>query len=233
MAGGAALLVLSECTSALADGREVGRTAPPSGGEDSTDSRRGELVFLEAELGPTYVDMLALKDADLLDSARVKSSGFAFAYAASLGVRLHDLTLAARYRRGDFSDWQLSTLGGDVGMRLTLGRIAPHFALGAGYASLGGIRADISRAAAPNPDPVVHISGLNLRVQVGVDYYVRRWFSVGANLSGDAFFLRRRGDRLPRTSSTDPNSPVPFAYAMDGSGNGLGATLGLVLGLHY
>jgi len=74
---------------------------------------------------------------------------------------------------------------------------------------------------------------LNLRVNVGLNYYVSSWFSVGTCLSGDAFFLHREGDHLRRTHMTDPNSPPPFPEALDGSGNGLGVALSLVLGLHY
>lgn len=211
----------------------TGWAASQAGGAEQSNTRRGELLFLDAELGPSYVAMRALKDGDLLDSSRVKSSGFGLSYGAALGVRVREFTIAARYRSGDFSDWQLWTLGVDVATSLRLGRIAPHFGLGAGYASLDGTYADISRAFTPDAAPEVDISGLNVRVHAGADYYVLDWFSVGGTLTGDAFFLRRTGDHLLRTSSSDPNSPVPFPYAMDGSANGLGATLSLVLGLHY
>ena len=169
----------------------------------------------------------------LLDPARVKSSGFGLVRGAAVGVRLHEFTLAVRYRYGDFSDWQLWTLGGEASMNFSLGRVEPYFGFGVGYASLGGTVADISRAFTPLPAPAVDIHGLNLRLNVGLSYFVARWFSFGANRSGDAFFLRRKGDHLLRSSSTDPNSSLPFPYGVDGSGNGLGAALSMVLGLHY
>jgi hypothetical protein len=129
--------------------------------------------------------------------------------------------------------WQLLTLGGEVGVTFTVGRVCPRFALGAGYATLDGLVADISRTGYPGPPPEVDIWGVDLRVLAGADYYVRSWFSVSGTLSADALFLRRRGDRLPRSSGSDPNVPPEFRYGSDGSANGLGATLALALGLHY
>jgi hypothetical protein len=230
----AALLILVTSASALAgDGREAGPNAPPANRGDQANRKQRELVFLDAEVGTAYVDVLALKYGELVDPARAKSRGFGFTYGAALGVRLHEFTFAARYRQGDFSDWQLWTLGGEARMNFTLGRVAPHFGIGAGYASLDGTVADTSRAFTANAAPAIDISGLNLRVHLGADYYVSSWFSIGANLGGEAFFLHRKGDRLLRSSPTDPNSPVPFLYGQDGSGNGLGVTLSGVLGLHY
>jgi hypothetical protein len=229
-----ALLLQSVSGSAATGGVESAastRAQPRSGGQ--TKAGRRELVFLDAGMGAAYFDVLALKDGELLDPARVKSSGFGLMGSAAFGVRLQEFTFALRYRYADLSDWQLWTFGGEAGMNFSLGRIEPYFGLGAGYASLDGIVSDISRAFTPLPAPAIDIHGLDLRVNAGLSYYVSRWFSVGANLSADAFFLRRKGDHLIRRSSTDPNSRPAFLYGTDGSGNGLGAALSLVLGLHY
>jgi len=229
----ALLLQSASAPAAAGDATDATLSNVQAGSGEQTSRVRRELVFLDAGLGAAYVDMIALKDGKLLDPARVKSNGFGVMYDAALGVRLREITLAVRYRSADFSDWQLWSLGGEAGMNLSFGRFEPYFGFGAGYASLSGMRADISRAATALPAPAVDIGGLNVRVNVGLSYYVSRWFSLGANLSGDAFFLSRKGDRLPRFSTTDPNASPPFPYGIDGSGNGLGVALRLVLGLHY
>jgi hypothetical protein len=92
---------------------------------------------------------------------------------------------------------------------------------------------DLGRALPFRGSPTADISGLSVKVHAGIDYYALSCFSVGASLSGEAFFLRRKGDGLQRAGSTDPNSPPLFPYYADGAGNGLGATLVLMLGLHY
>ncbi len=119
-----ALLLLSVSSSAAAgDAADVAPSQAPLGRGEQTNSARRELVFLDAGLGAAYVDMLALKDAELLDPARLKSSGFGLMCDTAVGVRLQEFTFAVRYRYGDFSDWQLWTLGGEAGMNLSLGRI--------------------------------------------------------------------------------------------------------------
>jgi hypothetical protein len=217
---------------ALANEKERTLVAPRVGHGEQTERRR-EQVFFEAELGPAYVDTIALKDDDLLDRARFDSSGFGLVYGAAIGVRMQQFWVGGRYRRGNFSDWKLWTLGGEAGLKFSIGRFAPHVSFGVGSASLDGLAADISRVYAPVWPPAVDIHGLNARLMAGLDYYLSRWFSVGASVSGDAFFLRRRGDGLVRLSSSDPGSAPSFPEARDGSGNGLGVALTLVLGLHY
>lgn len=230
-----AVAVLLQLVSGSALAANVGsaQVAPQPNGTAQSSSHRRELVFLDVRLGATYVDPTALKDGDLLDSESVKSGGFGIAYGAALGVRMQDLTLAAWYRVRDLSDWQLRTFGGEAALSFTLGRFSPHFGFGGGYAALTGTVADI-RGAGPFPAaPAVDITGLNVQVHAGLDYYLLDWFSVGADLTGEAFFLRRKGDHLPRTSSVDPYARSLFPYGRDGTGNGLGAALSLVLGLHH
>ena len=232
---GAPFALLLQTASGSAAAGEVGGAPSEAqlGRGQQTNSGRRELVFLDAGLGAAYINVFALKGGELLDTARLKSSGFGLMGGAAFGVRLQEFTLAVRYRYVDFSDWQLWTFGGDANMNFSFSGIEPYFGFGAGYASMGGVNVDSRRAGVPDPAATADIRGLNVRVNVGASYYVSRWFSVGANLSGDAFFLRRRGDRLPRIWSADINSAPPFSYATDGSGNGLGAALSLVLGVHY
>jgi len=184
-----------------------------------------EFVFLNTEAGPAYLGLHTLKAGTLVDGARVKSKGLGMMYGAGLGVRLLDFTLGARFRSADFPDWQLWTLGAEAGVHIPLGRIEPYFTLGAGYASLGGIRSEVSTVGA---------NGLDVRVSAGVDFYLSNRLSVGANLSGDMLFLGRKGDRLPRQQPTDPNRTYnDWVYGLDGFGFGIGGTVSVVLGLHF
>src|SRR6478609_3419961 len=185
---------------------------------DQEDSGRGlEFAWLAAELGPQYVGLQALQADNLVDGTLVDSSGVGMGYGAGLGARLLAFTLGARFRFGNFSDWQLWTLGAEAGMHIPLGRLEPYFTLGAGYASLGGFKPD---AVTPYK-PSAH--GFDVRASAGLDYYLSNTFSVGANLSGDLLFLSRSA------SGAGANA----FYAQDGSGIGAGGTLSLVLGLHF
>jgi hypothetical protein len=192
---------------------------------DKEDSGRGlEFAWLNAELGPQYVGLQALKADNLVDGTLAESKGVGMGYGAGLGVRLLAFTLGARFRFGNFSDWQLWTLGAEGGMHIPLGRLEPYFTLGAGYASLGGFKSDAFSAHSPSAH------GFNLRGGVGLDVYLSNTFSIGGNLSGDLLFLSRSGSS--NFAPVPPASSAGASYAADGSGIGAGGTLSLVLGLH-
>jgi len=192
---------------------------------DKEDSGRGlEFAWLNAELGPQYVGLQALKADNLVDGSVVDSKGVGMGYGAGIGARLLAFTFGARFRFGNFSDWQLWTLGAEAGMHFPLGRIEPYFSLGAGYASLGGFKADEVSAFKPSAH------GFDVRGSAGLDVYLSNTFSVGANLSGDLLFLSRSASAaVPLPPGAASSLGV---YAQDGSGIGAGGMLSLVLGLH-
>ena len=187
---------------------------------DKEDSGRGlEFVYLNPEVGASYLGLHTLKDKGLVDGTQAKSKGAGVLFGAGVGVRMLAFTLGARFRFASFSDWQLWTLGAEGGFHIPLGRLEPYFTVGAGYASLGGFD-----SAKLGVAPRAH--GLDVRGGVGLDYYLTNTFSVGANLSGEVLFLSRTA------KSVDATTPASF-YGTDGSGIGAGATLSAVLGLHF
>jgi hypothetical protein len=197
---------------------------------DKEDSGRGlEFAWLNAELGPQYVGLQALKSDNLVDGTLVDSKALGMGYGAGVGARLLAFTFGARFRFGNFADWQLWTLGAEAGMHIPLGRIEPYFSLGAGYASLGGIK-PTGPASSLNPSA----NGLDLRGSAGLDLYLSNTFSIGANLSGDLLFLGRSAPAatpLPPATNAAEQHAVDV-YSQHGSGIGAGGMLSLVLGLH-
>jgi hypothetical protein len=196
---------------------------------DKEDSGRGlEFAWLNVEAGPQYVGLQALKADNLVDGTLTDSKGMGMGYGAGIGMRLLAFTLGARFRFGNFSDWQLWTLGLEGGMHIPLGRIEPYFTFGAGYASLGGFKSDTISPLEPSA------KGLDLRGSVGLDVYLSNTFSIGGNLSGDLLFLSRSASAavpLP-PPATQEQQDAAAVYARDGSGIGAGGMLSLVLGLH-
>lgn len=193
------------------------------------DSGRGlEFVWLNAELGPQYLGLHTLKADSLVDGQLAKSKGFGMNYGAGLGVRLLAFTLGARFRFGNFSDWQLWTLDAEAGLHIPLGRIEPYFSFAAGYASLAGFDS-AQLGSAPN-----RARGLDLRGGAGLDVYLSNAFSVGANLSADVLFLSRKAASGAASGTANAEQQrAASVYASDGSGIGVGATLSAVAGLHF
>ncbi len=190
---------------------------------DREDSGRGlEFVWLNAEVGPEYLGLQTLRDKHLVDASSLDSKGAGMSYGAGVGVRLLVFTFGARFRLGNFSDYQLWTLNAEAGMHFPLGRVEPYLTLGGGYASLGDY--DTSKLAVrPN-----NAHGFDARAGFGVDVYLSNTFSVGGNLTGDVLFLSRSASAPSATA--DPSLAV---YDQDGSGIGVGGAVTAVLGLHF
>jgi len=214
-------------------------SAPPSEPEaqlelaKQEDSGRGlEFVWLNADVGSEYLGLQALKSKQLVDSNIVKSKGLGAVYGAGLGVRLLVFTVGARFRLGNFSDWQVWTLNAEAGLRIPLGRLEPYVILGGGYASLGDFGG--SAFASSLKAASVKANGADVRAGVGLDVYVTNTFSIGGNLTGEALFLGRSGTAsAPPTGASQNELNAAAVFAGHGSGIGAGATLSAVLGLHF
>ena len=192
---------------------------------DKEDSGRGlSFVWLNAEAGPEYLGLETLKSKSLVDGTLIHSKDLGMTYGAGLGVRLLVFTLGARFRFGNFPDWQTWTLNAEGGMHIPLGRVEPYVTFGGGYASLGAYNKDRLGGL-----PLSAAHGFDVRGGAGVDWYLTNTFSVGANLTGEILYLSRKSSEGPIVQGPTSGSFV----IPGGSGIGAGATLSAVLGLHF
>ncbi|MEO8900132.1 MAG: hypothetical protein ABI488_00945 [Polyangiaceae bacterium] len=192
---------------------------------DKEDSGRGlEFVWLNAEAGPEYLGLQTLKAKGLVDNAFIHSKDLGMTYGAGLGVRLLVFTLGARFRFGNFPDWQTWALNAEGGMHIPLGRVEPYVNFGGGYSSLGAYNKDKLGGM-----PLSAAHGFNVRGGAGVDWYLTNTFSIGANLTGEILYLSRKA------SAPTPQQYFPVGSFANSSGYGVGAgaTLSAVLGLHF
>jgi hypothetical protein len=238
------------------NGLEAGGLTPPTtNGEDAAtvqteqklddadkqDSGRGlEFFYMNGELGFESLGLDTLHANNLVNAASVHTAQTGFLYGAGLGLRLLFLTIGPRFRMGMFGDYNLWTLGGELGLRIPIGRVEPYLMLGAGYASLSGLNTgELNGVNSSN----VAVRGFDVRAGGGVDVYVTPVFSVGVNLTGDVLVLSRPGVGIQTiqnaTSGSAPQTPQQAQqreaqlYAVDGSSIGLGFTGTVVLGLHF
>ena len=201
---------------------------------ESEDSGRGlEWFYLNVEGGYQYIGLETFKSDGLTYAQTVSSTAGGPMIGAGAGIRLIFLTFGARARLGMFSQWNVATLDGEVGVHIPLGSVEPYFTFGAGYAFLGAMDSS-------NWGGDVSIRGWNARAGFGLDYYVTPVFSIGANLTGDALFLTRPGVTLDTATAgstgTDPaqlDAASQEAAKADGSSVGGSVTTSAVLGLHF
>jgi hypothetical protein len=189
------------------------------------DSGRGlEFIWVDVEAGYEYLSLQAFHSSSLLDDGVLADSGSGLSLGAGAGVRLVFLTLGARLRIAQLSDWNLWTLGGELGLHLPLGALEPSFRVGVGYASL----ASPSAEGLPELDSgLVDVSGIDARLGASLDYYVNPLLSFGVRGSFELLALWRAG--APGATAAG----LPASYAEDGDGIGYGATIGVDAGLHF
>jgi hypothetical protein len=185
------------------------------------DAGRGlEFLWVDVEGGYAYTDLQAFASSSLLDGTVLSDGGAGLALGAGVGVRLIFLTLGARFRLTRLDDFDLWTLGGEIGLHLPHGAFEPSFTFGVAYAgaspSLAGLDAD-----------GLAMAGISARLGANLDYYVNPLLSFGARGSFEALALWRSGAEQPA------GSPIVQFYAEDGSGVGFGATLTGTVGLHF
>jgi hypothetical protein len=192
---------------------------------DKEDSGRGlEWLWLNAEVGGQHVGLHTLKASDLVDGKLIETSQTGLLYGGGLGFRILNYTGGVRFRLGTFKDWKLWTLDAEGQFRIPIGRLEPYATVGAGYASLGSFATSSALASAAD------VKGFNARLGVGLDYYLSNTFSLGGSLSGDLLVLSRSALAVPADLEGGEEAKV---YGEDGSGIGAGATLTVVVGLHF
>lgn len=197
---------------------------------EQEDSGRGlEWIYFNVEGGYEYLGLETLKSDGLTYGDTVSSTAGGPMIGAGAGVRLIFITLGGRARLGMFDQWNLATINAEVGFHFPLGELEPHIIIGAGYAFLGSMDAD-------NWGGDASVRGFDARAGFGLDYYVTPVFSIGANLTGEALFLKRPGVDLSSSasaSSTQLDAASREVAESDGSSIGAAFTGAAVLGLHF
>jgi hypothetical protein len=216
---------------------------PPSGGTTrqleeakKEDSGRGlELVWINVEGGFENVGLSTFNvDEEELTAGFISTSSSGGMVGAGVGLRLVFITLGARGRVGFFNDWQIFSLGGELGAHIPLGVLDPHVDLGFGYAGLGSFDSVVTGAA-----DAITIRGFYGRVSGGLDLYVSPAFSLGLNASWEFLGLTRPGlstgeiQRIKEDPSTNPEQTKADLLATEGTSYGSAFALTGVAGLHF
>jgi hypothetical protein len=200
---------------------------------DREDAGRGlEFVWLNGEFGFQHLGLQTFHANDLVDAGLVKSTQSGPVFGAGAGVRLIFLTLGARFRLGSFDAWQLWTLNAELGIRIPLGSLEPYFTFGGGYAALGSFDS-ASLGGAIGTTNGLDVSGFDVRGGFGLDYYIGRYVSLGANVSGDLLVLSRPKVEAAATAMGTQNQAAAEVYSRDGSSIGAAVTVTAVAGLHF
>ena len=201
--------------------------------EDS--GRNLELVWLDAQLGASYIDMRQLSS-DALSIEKPSAAGPMVSLGA--GLRFVILTLGVRAKYNALSAFNMWQLNGELGFKIPIGKV--DFLIGAhgGYSFVGSIgegTAATNSGNTPTNDDAVKIRGFNAGLDLALDYYITPVFSIGAGFFGDFLFLNRPPVDKPAGLTPDQQALVDAdpLYQQSGTSAGLQVGGALRLGLHF
>jgi hypothetical protein len=223
------------------NGPTVATTAESS--EQKSGAMGPGLFYFNTEGGFQSVDLHMLRADNFLPTTVESSGGGAF-FGLGAGVRLAFLTLGGRFRTGEWSNWSLSTLDGELGAHISIGQFEPYFTFGAGYASMHTIEGTTAG------DASLDVHGFDARAGVGVDYRPDRMLSFGLSFTGDLLALARPGVDLTASPQAqvdqvaarcnaiaDPAGKQQCAldalHDAEGTSVGVSGSVSLVMGLHF
>lgn len=149
-------------------------------GEESAEGIGIPVASLRSETGVSYMNLS-------LDSSvmGVPASAGGLVTGAALDVRVLSMLLGARLRVHQLVDYNAWQLGPSVGFRFPLGTNA----LVGGDLSVGHLRvASFTNVVVDTPP-----SGLFAGTSASVDWFLRRWISVGGVVDFEFLFLERHG----------------------------------------
>ena len=214
-------------------------------GEAATEHWAGptsQHLWIDAQAGVESVYLQTFNaDFDTVSVGLLPTSGVGPTANVGAGIRLVFLTLGVRGRVASFEDnsptqsvgaWQIWSLDGELGLRAPLGRFEPHGAVAVGYASFGGLG-----SALQGLSDGLDVHGVDGRLEGGVDYWVTRSISVGADLSGGVLAVVR-----PGISARDLATPKEIGTINDAKARVLeanGSSVGWIfaatgdLGVHF
>jgi hypothetical protein len=223
--------------------------SPPASSDENEDSGLGlEWVWLNAEVGGSYVDMQSFSASSF---GLVNSSGGGPSFGVGAGVRLIFFTLGLRARDLSLSDiGNLWLLNLEAAFHTRIWRIDWYLGLRGGYNFLGSLSGSSVQVATGGSPSDVSVHGFNVGPMFGIDFYLAKVVSIGADVDSQFLFLQRPKPPLPCPQLPPPAPPVTQAQCQDafnmvatpqqktlynnsGSSVGFGFTGAAHLGIHF
>ncbi|MCA9622711.1 MAG: hypothetical protein KC731_27010, partial [Myxococcales bacterium] len=201
---------------------------------EEDDAERGlSWFYVDVEGGYQHVGLETFEvDRSNLTGGLVPATADGGFVGVGLGAQLLWFTIGPRFRVGFFPNWQMFSIGGELGFRIPIGIFEPHFALGGGFVALGSL----GGALEANAD-AIDIAGPYGRVSGGLDFFLADVFSIGPVVSWEFMGLTRPGVPLSADAAaaceSDPNAARDCALAAEGSGIGSAVSIGARVGLHF
>jgi hypothetical protein len=187
-----------------------------------------EWVYLNADVGAAYTDLISLKSSNwqLQDNS---ASGPAFGLAA--GVRLVFLSVGIRVRDLQLSSFNLWETDAEAALHFRIWRFDGYIGARGGWAFMGSFSADSLRTSTGSTASNVTVHGWNVGPTAGLDFYITKRISVGVDGNLEVLFLER--PPIPLQSGQMVAPQYEALYQDSGSSVGAGFIAMSHLGVHF
>lgn len=179
--------------------------APPAEEDDGHKA----VLWLEAGIGASYVDMAALSNDNLYPSL-VELKGFGPAATLGAHVRIAFITLGARVSLASYPGFEVGTATVEVGIQPATQFVQPYLRVGFGYGWHGD--ANYSDPNLSHTD----VYGYVLEGGFGLELLISKLLSIGAGLDVDLLNMHRQA-----VSGLDMTSPTAVSLMNPGDAVGL------------
>lgn len=201
---------------------------------EKQDSGRGlEFFYAHAGGGFAYTDLASISNSTF-GLQRTSQAGPML--AAGLGLRLLVLTLGAQFRYSLLNAYNFGQLEGVVGLHVPAGSWDPYLAIHGGYDFAGSLGDGVAAVAKQDTPSSVSVSGGNVGLQFGIDYYFVKFLSVGVDGAFDFLFLKRPQLTVPGGSTVaalcNANPDCQALYSNSGNAVGFGLSASLHVAIH-
>jgi hypothetical protein len=214
---------------------EGATTAKLNEAEQEDSGRNFELVWVDAYLGGSYIDMRQFSS-DTLQIEKASSGGPMIALGA--GVRFVLLTLGVRAKYNALSAFNMWQLNGEVGFKIPIDKFDLLIGAHGGYSFVGSVGEGTvasGSSATPSNNDAVKIRGFNVGLDIALDYYITKNFSLGAGVFADFLYLKRPPVDKPAGLTAEQAAIVDADPLYQKSGTSGGMQLGgaLRIGGHF
>jgi hypothetical protein len=214
---------------------EQATTAKLDEAERDDNGRKFELVWFDAHLGGSYIDMRQFSSSTF-QIEKASSAGPMVSLGA--GLRLVILVLGVRAKYNALSAFNMWQLNGELGFKIPIGKVDVLIGGHGGYSFVGSL-GDGSVAAnsggTPTNADAVKIRGFNAGLDFAIDYYITDTFSIGGGAFADFLFLNRPPVDKPAGLTAQQSAALDNEPLYKDSGTSAGLQLGgaLRLGVHF
>jgi hypothetical protein len=190
-------------------------------GDDDGDGRTTDWLWLEGGGGASYANLRAIKQENFLpELVDVTETGGHFTFGAGMRF-LRFLAVGARFGYSAFDSFGIGTVGAEVGLRIPIFFLEPYVRAGFGYAWMGA--PDYQSPGISDAS----IYGYHAELDVGLDFFLGKYISVGAGFAANILNLTRQ------SFGANPAGATTFDFTQEGNSVGIQLRGHAHVGLHF